>query len=254
MLTYFDAAIGGEWMSSLDENLLVIDVQESEKKSVSAVDKPLADGQRFIRSQRKTLSVTVRFVIADADPSRRAYVLGLVQAWAHKGGRLEVNYRENQFLMARCDDLPSLASANVWTGEMTVVFTAHEFPFWLSHSETSVSITESGSISPGGVYDRIPCDVKIVNKGSAPVTAVTVSANQTSITFEGISLPPGAALEITHNEQGILSAKIGEASVLARRTETSSDDLLVSGGENNSISVAANSSVTATFKARGVYL
>lgn len=254
MLTYFDAAIGGEWMSSLDENLLVIDVQESKKKSISTADKPFADGQRFIRSQRKTLSVAVRFVIAHADPSRRAYVLGLVQEWAHKGERLEVNYRENQFLLARCDDPPSLTSANVWTGEMTVVFTAYEFPFWLGHDEAAVTISGSGSISPGGTYDRIPCDVRITNKGSAPVTAVTVSANQTSMSFEGISLPPGAALEITHSEQGILSAKIGEASVLARRTDTSSDDLLVSGGTNNSISVAANGSVTAAFKARGVYL
>lgn len=254
MLTYFDAAIGGEWMSSLDENLLVIDVQESEKKGVATADRPFADGQRFIRSQRKTLSVTVRFVIAEVDPSRRAYVLQLVQAWAQKGGRLEVNYRENQYLMARCDALPSIASANEWTGEMNVVFTAYECPFWLSHDEASVSITSSGSISPGGVYDRIPCNVKVTNKGNAPVTQVTVTANQTRMTFEGISLPVDASLEITHDARGVLSARIGEASVLASRTENSSDDLFVSGGTNNSISVSGNGSVTATFKARGVYL
>lgn len=254
MLTYFDAAVNGEWLSGLDENLMVIDVQESEKKSVTTADKPVSNGQRFIRSQRKTLSITVRFVIADADAFRRAYVLQLVQAWAQNGGRVEVNYRENQFLVARCDALPSLASANVWTGEMTVVFTAYEFPFWVGHDEAAVTISGSGSISPGGIYDRIPCDVRITNKGSAPITAVTVSANQTSMTFEGISLPSGASMEITHSEQGILNAKIGDASVLANRTDTSSDDLLVSGGTNNSISVSSDGSVSAAFRARGVYL
>lgn len=253
MLTYFDAALNGEWLSALDESIYVLDVRDRAVERVLSSAWEMKNGLRFHRRIRSSLSVTIVFYIATPDPSRRAAVLQDIQAWARKGGTLEVNARTDQTLQVKCESLPLITSASKWTDQLTMTFTAYEFPFWRDRSPATVTISANGSMQPGGAVDDMPCDVKITNTGSAAITSLRVSAGETFLAFEGISLPAGGALDITHDEKGILYARIGDTSVLNARTTDSSDDLFVSGGEKNALSVTANGSITAKFTARGVY-
>lgn len=254
MRSYFDIAVNGEWLSGIDESVYVLDVVENPKENIYSISQTAFNGSRFIRKTRQSLSVTARVFIAQQDPQRRAQVLQFVQGWANCGGRVEVSYRTGQYLTAVCDEPPTLVSANKWTDPLYVVFTAYEFPFWRSEDKTNVSIASTGSIKPGGVSKSMPCDVTITNTGNSEVTQLTVTAGETRLSFANVSLPAGGKLEIMHDESGLLSAKIDDVSILINRTEESSDDLLVSGGVNNSISVSSDGSVSALFKAWGVYL
>lgn len=253
MLTYFDAALNGEWLSELDESIYVLDIQERAVERVVSSAWEMKNGLRFQRRLRSSQSVTVVFYITTPDPNKRAEVLQDIQAWARKGGLLEVNSRTDQTLQVKCEQLPLVTSASKWTDQLTMTFTAYEFPFWKDRTAASVTITEQGSLLPGGAVDEMPCDAKITNTGTAAVTSLRVSASDTFLAFEGISLPTGGALEITHDEKGILYARIGSQSVLNDRTTDSSDDLLVSGGEKNLLAVESNGSVSARFAVRGVY-
>lgn len=253
MLTYFDAALNGEWLSSLDESVYVLDVQERAVERVVSSAWEMKNGSRFQKRLRSSLSVTVMLYIPQPDPNKRAEVLQSVQAWARKGGTLEVNYRATQTLHVKCEALPLASPIGKWTEQLRLTFTAYEFPFWQTRDASVVTITDHGSMLPAGAVDEMPCDVRISNNGSAAVTSVRISAGETFLAFEGINLPVGGVMEITHDQRGILSARIGQQSVLNTRTVDSSDDLLVSGSEKNSIAVSSNGSVTARFTVRGVY-
>lgn len=254
MKTYFDIAVNGEWLSGVHESVMVSDVHENEVRQTDAAEKPVSFGSRFVRSARKSLSVTVSFAIAERDPQRRMEVLKLVQDWAIAGGAVEVSYRDGQRLYAVCDNPPALASANKWTGLLEAVFTACDVPFWIDTAETRAAITKSGSIHPGGSQLTVVCDAAITNTGSGAISRVEIITDASSVVFDGILLPAGGTLNITHNEKWVLAAKIAGESVLAKRTEQSSDDLYLTGGTKNNISIAADGSVSAVFKARGVYL
>lgn len=254
MLSYFNAAVNGQWLSEIDENVYVIDIRDHPKEQMESTARTMASGSRFIRQTRKSLSVVISFYITERDPKRRMEILQYVQEWAMSGGRLEVDYRAGQFLNVVCETPPVITSANDWKELLTVTFTALEFPYWIDQSRAEITTTGKSSMRPYGLYNRAPCDVVVTNKGSTPVTDLTVEAGETSISFSDISIPAGGKLELTHSEKGVLAARIGDQSVLSKRTDTSSDDLLVAGGRENAISVWANQPVSAVFKAWGVYL
>lgn len=254
MKTYFDIAVNGEWLSAVHESVMVSDARETEKRRTEAAQKPVWFGSRFVRSARESLSVTVSFAIAERDPQRRMEVLKLVQDWAVAGGPVEVSYRNGQQLHAVCDTPPTLASANKWTDALEVVFTAYDVPFWIDTVETRSVITQIGSIRPGGSPLLGVCDVAVTNTGDQTISHVEIATDSARMVFDGISLPSGGVLEIVHNEKWVLAARIAGRSVLVNRTEQSSDDMYLFCGTTNHISVAANGSVSAVFKARGVYL
>lgn len=254
MLSYFDAAINGRWLSDVDESVYVIDVKEQSKEQTESVARTMVSGSRFIRKIRHSLSVIISFYITEREPQRRADVLQYVQEWALSGNQLEVDYRNGQRLIVVCDNPTALSSANAWTELLTITFSAYEFPYWVDQTGTTVTTSGSGQMRPSGQYQHAPCDVSVTNKGSSAITNMIIRSGETSITFDGISLPAGGKLEIVHSLNGLLSAKIGGQSILANRTDSSSDDLLVSGGRQNDISVSADQAVSAVFVAWGVHL
>ena len=61
MLSYFDAAINGRWLSDVDESVYVIDVKEQSKEQTESVARTMVSGSRFIRKIRHSLSVIISF-------------------------------------------------------------------------------------------------------------------------------------------------------------------------------------------------
>lgn len=255
MVTRYDAAINGTWLSEVDESVIVTDVQEQAQERISTGERPLRSGLRFIRRKRESLTVSILFVIWEQDVERRKEILQKVLEWiagADGGGYLEVNDRDGQRLYVQVSRTPSLASALRWTDELTLELAAYEQPFWTDSDYVRTSTSSAGSLYVPGAGET-PCEADVTNTGGSAVTYVTISAGDTSMTFSGISLSAGQVLSISYDARGVLSARIGSASVLPMRTESSADDLNVRCGQHNSVSVSANGSVTATFKARGVY-
>lgn len=257
MITRYDAAIGGTWLSEISDSILVTDIREdpAKTKTVTA-EKAVSSGMRFVRQLRQSLSVTVLFVIWEQDVERRKEILQRVQAWTagtpDGPARLEVNDRRGQRLLVRCTQLPVVSSALNWQEEFQAVFTAYELPFWMDDEYSRATITSSGSLFVPGVGETL-VDVDVTNNGNSAITALTLACGDTSFAFSGISLAKGQTLSISHDERGLLSIKIGSTSVMPNRTADSDDELVAMCGAYNIIAVSGGN-VSAVFKARGVYL
>ena len=257
MIGRYDAAINGTWLSEIGDSVVITDISEREAKTrISTAEKAIGNGLRFIRRQRESLSVSISFVIFEQDVERRKDILMRVQSWAAavsgSVSRLEINDRRGQYLLVRYAELPAMASAMNYQDEMTVVFTAYELPYWMDQHPSKATITKDGSLFVPGIGETL-VDAEITNTGSGTITSLTVACGETSLSFSGLSLGNGQTLSIAHDELGILSAKIGSTSVLANRTAESDDELVAVCGVYNPISVSGGT-VSAVFKARGVYL
>lgn len=254
MIGRYDAAVGGTWLSEISEQIIVTDIREEEAKSrISTANRAIGDGLRFIRRQRQSVGVSISFVIWEQDTERRKDILSRVQAWANGAGiqQLQISDRRGQFLLVRCTEPPSMASTANWQDEIRMLFTAYELPIWQDSEQARATITGTGTLFVPGSGETL-VDVEITNNGGT-ANAVTVSCGEDSMTFSGISLGKGQTLSISHDERGLLSAKIGSASVLANRTAESADDLTAVCGAYNHITVSGGT-LSAVFKARGVYL
>lgn len=145
-----------------------------------------------------------------------------------------------------------MPSALNWQEQMQAVFTAYELPFWQDITPSRETITANGSLFVPGIGEAM-CDVEVANKGSSAITTLTLTCGDTEMIFSGISLAKGETLVLSHDDLGLLSAKIGNTSVLNKRTAESDDDLIAMCGQYNTITVSGGT-VSAVFKARGVYL
>lgn len=255
MISRFDVAINGTWLSEVDDSIIVTDVKEEKPRtSTNTAEKAVGAGSRFIRHERESMSVSVSFVIWEQDVHRRKEIMQRVQEWTGASGvnHLEINDRAGQRLCVRCTELPSMPSALNWQEQMQAVFTAYEMPFWQDITPSRETITANGSLFVPGMGEAM-CDVEVTNKGSGAITTLTLVCGDTKLVFSGISLAAGKTLELSHDDLGLLSAKIGNTSVLNKRTAESDDDLIAMCGQYNTITVSGGT-VSAVFKARGVYL
>lgn len=257
MIGRYDAAINGTWLSEIDDRIVVVDVlDDAAKNRVVTVERSSGSGLRYVRTQRESLTVTIQFVIWEQDVDLRKELLLRVQRWAADSvgdvARLEINDRRGQLMYVRASEIPSVGSAK-WTDSLSMSFTAYEMPYWMDAEYAKVEVTEGGWLFAPG-FGHAFCETEATNTGEDPVTAVTLSTGDTSITFEGLSLAPGEKLVVSYDRYGRMHAMIGDASVLPNRTPASSDDLVVLCGARNSVSVQSDGSMSVVFKARGVYM
>lgn len=257
MMTRYDAAVNGVWLSELDflDRLIVKDIQEEAPRNrTTTLRRPASEGLLLSMHKRESLRVAVTFVVWEQDVEMRKELVQRVNEWAmvQEIVRLEINDRPGEMLFARALEPAVVPSALRWTEEITIVFTAYEMPFWQDLDPSQITTESNASLYVRGIGET-RCDVYIKNSGSFAVTDVTVSGGDTRIQFQGISLPAGETLAVTHDNRGFISAKIGDTSVLIHRTAESDDDLLLKCGQSNALSVSSDGTVTATFKARGVY-
>lgn len=257
MIGYHDAAINGTWISEIDDRIVVVDVLGEEPQNrVLTMQRAHNHGLRYIRTMRESLSATIRFAIWEQDVAIRNDILRRVQQWAAAAMNdvavLEINDRRGQQLYVRASEIP-VGGAAKWSETLDVVFTAFELPYWMDAEFTTIRVSSKGRFFVPGFGEAF-CEAELTNAGSETITTATLSVGDAFITFEAINLEPAGKLVISYDRMGRMSARIGETSILANRTPQSADDLIVLCGAQNTVEVQANGSVSAVFKARGVYM
>ena len=73
------------------------------------------------------------------------------------------------------------------------------------------------------------------------------------MTFAGLAMEAGQTMTLAHDARGLLTARIGNASVLDKRTAASSDELELEPGKNATLSATTNGTASTTFEVRGRY-
>ena len=216
-------------------------------------------GLHLLRRQREQLSLRVRFLIEEYDIAARHQLLHLVAAWAEAGGVLTLHEDGKRVLRVVCTQYPTMSTLN-WLETLSLVFTAFSCPYWEDAAETSflmpnTSDAPSKLLAVPGDAPETPLNLLIRNIGDTAITTLTISAAG-KISFQGLTLAPGAAVRI-HHDAGVFAAEMvsddSTVSILPYRTPESADDLLLRPGVLNEIRVEAGSAAFVSGRCKGRY-
>ena len=249
-------ALNGLQLDEIDPRIIIKSVGEGAgRETVGSVNKGSGDGTRITGKRRDTVEVAVRFGlnIRRNQLQDRSDIFELVNAWAVKGGYLTINYKAGRRLY--CDEVtvPGAGDQYNRTNEYTITFRAHEIPYWEQDPATSAA-TGTGTSATGSIQvmgsARTVCDAELRNMSGANIASATVTVAGRSMTFADLGLGANETLRISHDARGVLSIKIGSRSVMAKRTETSADDLYAEPGANG-FSFSAQRACRLTVSCRG---
>ena len=256
MRSRYLVGLDGVELSAIAPEIIVTDITHNAPvREVRASDIAGRNGKLYTRTVTSSAGVTVSFEIHTQDVRRRAAIMEDVQRWAMPGGVLTTSDRPDRVLRVVCESLPTVGSAQKWTGVCSIGFVAYAVPFWEDESPRRVSITGNGSKSLFVPGFSAPASVEatVKNTGSGAISTVTLTAGDTSMTFNGLSLASGQTMTIAHDARGLLTARIGGTSVLGKRTAASRDELELEPGKNAALSVTTNGTSSTTFEVRGRY-
>lgn len=244
--------LDGASLADAADGLLLIDVREDAPRMRTATCPRPDGGTTTLLCQRESLSIRVELALHEPDPAKWRAAVSALSAWAEKGGMLRLSTRPGQRLTIDRAAL-SVPSAADWTDKLTLTLTASEVPWWEEEQPVSAVITETGLLTVPGSTGRAPVDVTVTNGGDGVLTQVKLVCGDTQMAFEGLALSPGDELTLSA-ARGMLTALVGQESVLTRRTALSDDLLLAESGKVSVLSVSADQSVSAAFSVRGRYL
>lgn len=256
MRSRYLVGLEGVELSSIAPEIIVTDITHNAPvREVRASSIAGRNGKLYTRTVTSSTGVTVSFEIHTPDVRRRAAIMEDVQRWAMPGGVLTTSDRPDRVLRVVCESLPTIGSAQKWTGTCSIGFAAYAVPFWEDETPRRVSITGNGSKSlfVPGFAAPASVEAKVTNTGSGAISTVTLTAGDTSMTFEGLALGAGQTMTIAHDARGLLTARIGGASVLDKRTAASSDELELEPVKNATLTVTTNGTASTTFGVRGRY-
>ena len=200
--------------------------------------------------------IILEFAIREGlDFSKRQEVLQAVNAWAWKGGWLELSDHPGQHIFVSLTKAPVLGRLREWTNDLSMTFTAVWYPFWLDMIPQEVSITNSASGSVnmqilGSAPSCLCCDIIPV---STALNSVSISTTNSQMGLSLTSAPVSAEnhLMIEYDNNHLLKIYSGSTSLLQYRS--GADDLIVLPGYQ-SISYSFDVACNATFRNWGVWI
>lgn len=201
----------------------------------------------------KEAKISVSFEVHEYRTERRQEIVQNVAIWASKGGWLKTSDRMSQRIYVKLTRLPAVVSAMRWTDNLSVEFTAFDFPFWVDEYPTEITLARNGSGSlfvPG--MRSTPAELTVT--ATAAVSRVEVHAGDSKLILDGISMVSGDVVNVSYtDDHHILEIKQGNTSLLNKRTAASDDDLIVSPG-TNAVSFTADGNATCVLSVKGVYV
>ena len=254
MSRFLSAWVNGVALTSAVPRAIIRDIHfDAAESDLSTGDRPGQYGQTVLGLHRKSLHVGVEFVIRELfDLAARSAAQEAAAAWA-QDGRLQVSNKPGRYLQMRCTGAPSLLAARDYTAVLRADFTAFAVPYWQDLDTVSLSLTGTGgngTLRPLGTYGPQRLAVTVTPSGGT-LTALTLTAGSTSMSFSGLSVAAGTPLILRYDEEDRLTITAGGAGQLSHRS--GSDDLLVTPQQANALAFTANTGCTVKFEARGLY-
>lgn len=252
MITNYDCRLNGVLLSSLDNSICILDIQEEEPKLRLNAVPGYGEGQRLLHRERESLTVHIRFAIQEAIIIRRAAVLRTIRSWAEKGGTLTTSDRPGFQLQVACSGVPGLSSRDL-SETLTLSFTTTRCPYWEATENVSFSSDNTVTMTAPGTAEYAPVTAVVVNQGDAAMTQLTLQCDTTKMVFEGLSVPAGNMFMLLY-ANGLLTALVNGKNVLACRTPASADELLAPCGRSTTAFATGDQPLTVTFSVKGRYL
>ena len=259
MILQHRVALNSVQLDSVDDRIMVkgVSTQAANEKPITA--QRAGNGLRYNRTKRESLDVNVRIGlrIFDDEMDEREELMEQVDAWAESlPAYLTTTQKPDRRIWVESVRTPAHGDPAEWTNEFTYTFTAQALPWWENTDATSKSLAQDDEgedtlVMPGSA-DTV-ADVTVQNKSGNTINNITITVNDTEMTFTGIGLTNNAYFTLDHvlvKGAYVLRARIGNASKL---NCMSGDDELILHPGNNNISYSAEGDVIVTISARGRY-
>lgn len=250
MVTRYEAFMDGVPLSSIAPEIIVLDIVEKEaKNNQETYTMASGGGSRYFRSDRESLTVSVKVEIHAYGVQRRQDIMEQIHLWM-KGKYLSVNTRPGKRLAVRVESAPVVPSALKWTQEITMNFVSRETPFWESDMPTRLIMrgtSGNGFLRPAGTVEEVPMELHVLNTGSGVMGRFMASVRGKEIVFENLGLEQGDEIKLEYVD-GVQFLPV------EKRTAESADDLFVKCNEQNEVHFEADQEAEVTFIARGRYI
>ena len=256
MISRYRVAIGGTQLDSLDDNLLILDIQHSPvEKQIRQSSVANLDGYEIADTKYIRRTITVTFELHIYDIAERNAVCQKINAWAKNGGTMTVSDREGQRIIVACEQLADIESARNWTDPLTLVFSSTYSPFWETVAAKTVTLagkTAKGTLKMDGNAGDALVSVTVTAK--AAVSSLQLTVGDCVLKLTGLSVAADKQIVVDYVRQRLLRIRADGKSVLAKLDPASTDNLRAACGADTAIAVTANNSVTAVFTARGRWM
>lgn len=251
MPRHIEAYIDGVPLSSVGPVIIQQVYEDAPTLELTEGERPGRYGSRLLTKKRQSLKVTLEIAIRELfDLNTRARTMEAVAAWA-KGSVLVLSSKPDKMLEVTCTAEPTLGAVRDYTATARIEFTAYNVPYWQDTDWTSTAVSGTSATAtleiPGTVAAPVSIDVTPV---SGTLTSLSVTAGGATISLTGLTATSAHVLTFERDVRDDLIIIYNGASQLSHRSAASADDLMSEPG-SASISLTANTSVTATFKTRG---
>ena len=256
MTSRYEVTLGDVKMSTLDKDLLILDVgypvpeYETDEYTIANLD-----GYDISDTRLKKQLVTVTFELHIYDTQKRNEACQKVNAWAQAGGTLKINDRKDQYLSVRCEQYASVESVRDWTAPLTLTFATVAIPYWQSTTQKVLTVSgasASGTLKMDGNTKEALVSVEVT--ANVAITAFEVTVGSTKIVLKDISVAKNKELIIDYKNSRFLRIRADGTSILKKLQPESTDNLRAKCGTNVAVTMKASGKVTAVFKARGLWL
>ena len=254
MISRYNVYLNDVSLRSVDDSIYIDDIAYQSASQDHIANRLVGrNGAYSYGAYIKESKVTVSFMLRQYQTENRQSVMQSIIGWCVNGGWLKTSDRPNQRMYVVCTKLPSVTSVKQWLGNLTIEFTAYDYPFWMDEQPERVVLTQgnTASVFVSGVYKT---DVEAVITPGATMEGFTITCAGTSIELSDINIPQGQDVRISYtDDHHILKIESNGVSLLDKRTADSDDDLVLSPGMN-SVEFDCESSATCTLLIRGVYI
>lgn len=247
-------ALGGNGLLDLDSRIYIEDIQEDVTIDQETAKRALYGIHPLTNPMHQSISITVTFMVKERDRAARMAVIQKVRGWAGNGW-FTTNIRPTQRIYVYCTKPPKFETFD-WTARMDIRFTAYGEAYWqditpVTVSSTSAAASATKTITPAGTENCF-LEAEITPSGGS-LTTVNIAVGSQHLKLEGLSVASGATLSIYYDEHHLLHIESGNTHLLNKRTGDSADDIILSAGAANSVSLTFNRACSYTLKARGLW-
>ena len=172
-------------------------------------------------------------------------------AWAAGGGWLELSDRPGLRMYVVLTEAPSLGKLREWNADLSMTFTAYEWPFWSESAPVVASdtlTTGSLTVNATGTWDT-RLEAEITPASTALASAVITVGGET-MTLSSLSVAAESTLKIWWDERHLLRITNGSTGLLSHRTGS---DLPLAPG-SHTVTLTFSTACDVRLWARGCYL
>lgn len=255
MISRYNVWMNDISLTEIDPAIYIADISyQAAKPSRSANRLAMADGQHsYGQDYFEESKTTVYFAVREYNTNKRQRIVQDIVTWAMNGGWLKTSDRIGQRIYVHTSQFPSVASALQWTDNLSVEFTAYDYPFWQDETANTIDLNsgDEGDLFVPGVRKTV---VEAVIVPSEPMTGFAIECGDTFMGFSDLSIPADQPIKITYtDDHHILTIESNGESLLSNRTTDSDDDLALEPGMGY-VYFDAETAAVCTLSVRGVYL